>query len=468
MVDTNRRAGGPKAVSAAERVPPHSLEAEQSLLGSMFLSVDAVEAAVTVVLEDDFYRPAHQKIYAAMQYLYGRGEPVDAITVATRLEATGELESVGGKPYLISITNVVPTAANAPHYAEIVRQRATLRHLIQAATSIAAMGYESPDEVATVVERSEKLIFDVTDKRISESFRPIDELMEEGFERISALYDNKEHLTGVPTGFPDLDQLLAGLHRSDLLILASRPSVGKTAFALNVAVNAAKEGTPVAIFSLEMSSEQLVGRMLCSEGRIDSRRLRTGYLSEGDWHPLMQAIGRLSEYPIHVDDTPAISMLEIRAKARRLLHGKSNGLIIVDYLQLMQPQTRRSENRQVEIADISRGLKVLAKELDVPVLALSQLSRAVEQRTGKRPVLSDLRESGAIEQDADVVMFIHRDTRTRPSTDEWDEDDEERGMPPKGEAEIIVAKHRNGPTGSVNVAFLENYTLFRPLARKQQ
>jgi replicative DNA helicase len=467
MVDTNRRASGAAAVSAAERVPPHSLEAEQSLLGSMFLSVEAVESAVTTVREEDFYRPAHQKIFAAMQHLYGRGEPVDAVTVAERLEATGELESVGGKPYLLSVTNVVPTAASAPHYAEIVRRHATLRHLIQAATSITALAYDSPDEVGQIVEQAEKKIFEVTDKRISENFRPIDALMEEGFERISALYDNKEHITGVPTGFADLDRLLAGLHRSDLLILAARPSVGKTAFALNVAVNAAKEGVPVAIFSLEMSSEQLVQRMLCSEGRIDSQRLRTGYLTDGDWHPLMQAIGRLSEYPIFVDDTPAISMLEIRAKARRLLHGQKTGLVIVDYLQLMQPQTRRSENRQVEIADISRGLKVLAKELDVPVLALSQLSRAVEQRTGKRPVLSDLRESGAIEQDADVVMFIHRDTRTKPAGDEWDEDEDERGMPPKGEAELIVAKHRNGPVGSVNVAFLPDYTLFRPLARKQ-
>jgi replicative DNA helicase len=447
-------------------VPPHNLEAEQSLLGSMLLSQEAVETAVSKVHEDDFYRPAHKRMFAAMVHLYGRGKQIDAITVADRLEANGELEDIGGKGYLLTVTNVVPTAANAGHYAEIVQRTATLRQLILAATRIAAMGYDAPDEVGEVIEQAEKLIFDVTNKRVSEAFRPIDELMSEGFDRLSDLYDQKGHVTGVPTGFPDLDRVLAGLQRSDLIIVAARPSVGKTAFALNLAVNAASHEIPVAVFSLEMSSEQLVQRMLCSEGRIDSQRLRTGYLNEGDWRPLMEAMGRLSQYPVFVDDSPAISILEVRAKARRLFRKTKPGLIIVDYLQLMQPQNRRSENRQVEIADISRGLKVLSKELEVPVVALSQLSRAVEQRTGKRPVLSDLRESGAIEQDADVVMFIHRDTNPKPSGDEWDmEEEHERGYPPKGEAEIIVAKHRNGPTGSVNLAFLETFTLFRPLAR---
>jgi len=442
------------------------------LLGSMFLSVEAVESALGSLRSDDFYRPAHTKIYAAIEHLYSKGEAVDAITVADRLEAAGDLEQVGGKPYLLTITNVVPTAANAPHYAEIVKRTSTLRELIQAATHIAAMSYDAPDDIGQVIERAEKLVFDVTNKRISENFKTIEELLTQGLERISELYDNKEHVTGITTGFPDLDRLLAGLHRSDLIIVAARPSVGKTALALNMAVNAAKEGVPVALFSLEMSSEQLVQRMLCSEGRIDSQRMRTGYMNDGDWRPLHEAIGRLSQCPIQVDDTPGISILEIRAKARRLLRDKPSGLVIVDYLQLMQPQNRRSENRQVEISEISRGLKILAKELQVPVLALSQLSRsqlsrAVEQRTNKRPILSDLRESGAIEQDADVVMFIHRDTYKKRAESEWGEEDEVRGMPPKGEAEIIVAKHRNGPTGSVNLAFLENYTLFRPLARKE-
>jgi replicative DNA helicase len=444
------------ARALAERVPPHNVEAEQSLLGSMFLSVDAVENCITMVEEQDFYRPPHRKIYAAIRHLHLRGEAVDQITVAARLESTAELDAAGGKPYLLDITGTVPTAANAEYYAGIVKRTSMLRQLIDAATRIQAIGYGSPDDIDSVVEESEKLIFNVTNKRVSSNFLAVGELMTEGFKQIELLYDRKAHITGVPTGFPDLDKILAGLHKGDLIILAARPSVGKTAFALNIAVNAAKAGHPTAVFSLEMSSAQLVQRILCAEARIDSQNLRTGHLTDGDWPHIMQAMGRLGSVPLWVDDTPSISILEVRAKARRLFRDKPDGLIIVDYLQLMQPQGRRSENRQVEIAEISRGLKILAKELDCPVLALSQLSRAVEQRANKRPQLSDLRESGAIEQDADVVMFIDRNTD--PSAES------EPGRPGKGEAEVIVAKHRNGPTDSCKLAFLERFTRFVPLA----
>lgn len=452
-----------RSISAAERIPPHNLEAEQSLLGSMFLSVEAVETSVVEVKAGDFYRPAHAKIFAAIDYLFNRGEPVDVITVADRLEATGDIESVGGKPYLLTITNIVPTAANAMHYAGIVKRASTLRKLISAGTSIARIGYESGDEIGEAVEEAERLLFDVTNERIASNFRGVNELLKAGWDHISELAEQKKHITGVPTGFQDLDKILAGMHRSDLLILAARPSVGKTAFALNVAVSAAKEGARVALFSLEMSSEQLIQRILCAEARVDSQRLRTGFVDDGDWRKIMEAMGRLDKCDIHVDDTPGSSIMEVRSKARRLFRDGKQGLIILDYLQLMQPQNRRTENRQVEIAEISRGLKILAKELDIPVLALSQLSRAVEQRVGKRPQLSDLRESGAIEQDSDVVMFIHRDTFAKSSEDAYGEEGGGK-FPPKGEAEIIVAKHRNGPTDSCNLAYLPQYTLFSSLA----
>jgi replicative DNA helicase len=449
-----------RSISAAERIPPHNLEAEQSVLGSMFLQMEAVEVAMSIVRADDFYRPAHTKIYSAIEYLYGRAEPIDVITVADRLEATGELEQAGGKAYLITITNVVPTAANAGHYAEIVKRASTLRRLILAGTRIVAAGYEAGDDIDEVVEQAERLVFDVTNERVKSTFQDLTTLLTKGFEQIEELSLQKKHITGVPTGFPDLDKILAGLHRGDLIILAARPSVGKTALALNIAVNAAQKNHPVALFSLEMSSEQLVQRILCAEARIDSQRLRTGYIDDADWRKIMEAMGRLGDCDLHVDDTAGISILEVRAKARRLFRGKTGGLMIVDYLQLMQPQNRRSENRQVEIAEISRGLKILAKELNIPIVALSQLSRAVEQRAGKRPQLSDLRESGAIEQDADVVMFIDRNTDPRAA----EEDGERR--PPKGEAEVIVAKHRNGPTGHCSLVYLEQFTRFTGLAPK--
>ncbi len=441
------------------RKPPHNLEAEQALLGSMFLSAEAVENTLSTLQPEDFYRPAHARIYSAIRHLYDRNVPIDQVSVADRLESVNDLDQAGGKAYLLDITGVVPTAANAGRYAEIVKRTSMLRQLIGAATQIVELGYEAPDDIAEVVEEAEKRIFEVTNQRVTSNFQHIEELLGTVFEDLEKLFEHQEHVTGVPTGFGELDRLLAGLHRGDLVILAARPSVGKTAFALNIAVSAAKAGTSVALFSLEMAADQLVQRVLCSEARVNSQDIRTGYVKEQDWTPISKAMGRLAELDFHIDDTSSISILELKAKARRLLRNRPNALIIVDYLQLMQPTARRTENRQTEIAEISRGLKGLAKDLGVPVLALSQLSRAVEQRAGKRPQLSDLRESGAIEQDADVVMFIDRNTDPR-----GDEDDVDR--PARGMAEIIVAKHRNGPTGNVKLAFIERFTKFADVAKE--
>ncbi len=441
-----------------DRVPPHNLEAEQAVLGAMLLSGDAVEGAVTMVHATDFYRPAHARIFTAVSDLYTRSIPVDHLSVADRLESTGELEAAGGKPYLLDLSGAVPTTANWQRYAEIVKRTSMLRQLIGAATQIVAMGYEAPDDLDEVVEDAERLIFQVTNKRVASNFREMKELLKLSFNQLEELFERKEHVTGVPTGFGELDKLLAGLHAGDLVILAARPSVGKTALALNMAVNAAKAGTSVALFSLEMSAEQLVQRVLCAEARINLQDVRTGYLKETDWHAIHTSMGKLAALDYWVDDTPSISILEVRAKARRQLRGKEKGLIIVDYLQLMQPQNKRSENRQVEIAEISRGLKILAKELGVPVVALSQLSRAVEQRAGKRPQLSDLRESGAIEQDADIVMFLDRNTN--PSAED------EEGRPQRGVAELIVAKHRNGPLGTIPLVFMERFTKFVDMTNK--
>jgi len=443
---TSRTSGG------FDRVPPHNLEAEQATLGAMFLSLDAVEGALTQLQPTDFYRPAHARIFSAMSDLHTRSIPVDHLSVADRLESTGELEAAGGKPYLLDVTGVVPTTANWARYVEIVKRMSMLRQLIGAGTGIVALGYDAPDDLDEVVGDAERMVFEVTNKRVQSNFKGISGLLTTSFNQLEELAARKEHVTGVHTGFKALDKLLAGLHPGDLCILAARPSVGKTALALNIGINAAKKGASVAVFSLEMSSEQLVQRVLCSEALINLQDVRTGYVKDSDWYAIHTAMGKLASLDFWVDDTPSISILEVRAKARRQLRHKENGLIIVDYLQLMQPQGRRSESRQTEIAEISRGLKILGKELGVPVLALSQLSRAVEQRAGKRPQLSDLRESGAIEQDADVVMFIDRNTDPR--------NDDEDGRPQKGTAELIVAKHRNGPTGSVQLVFNDRYTKF--------
>ncbi|NTW28262.1 MAG: replicative DNA helicase [Coriobacteriia bacterium] len=440
-----------RAAVAADRVPPHNLEAEQATLGAMFLSAEAVEGALALLHPEDFYRPAHSRIFSAMSDLYARSVPVDHLSVADRLEAVGDLEAAGGKPYLLDVTGVVPTAANWPRYAEIVKRTSMLRQLIGAGTQIVALGYDAPDDLDAVVGDAEKLVFDVTNKRVQSNFKYINDLLKISYKELEDLAEAKQHVTGVPTGFEDLDRLLAGLHAGDLIILAARPSVGKTALALNMAVGAAKQGTAVAVFSLEMGAEQLVQRVLCSEARINLQDVRTGYVKDSDWHAIHTAMGKLANLDFWVDDTPSISILELRAKARRQLRDKPKGLIVVDYLQLMQPQNRRNENRQTEIAEISRGLKILAKELKVPIVALSQLSRAVEQRAGKRPQLSDLRESGAIEQDADVVMFIDRNTDPKDTSED---------RPPLGSAELIVAKHRNGPTGLIQLAFLDRFVKF--------
>jgi len=457
VADDRSRKSDPGPMWSADRVPPHDLDAEKSLLGAMLLSADATAVGLEKAKPEDFYRQAHARIFQAIGALFGKGEPCDVVTVAARLESTGELEQIGGKTYLLDVVNTVPLAGNAGQYAGIVKRMSMLRRLIQASTRIAALGYEAPDDIDAVVEQAEKEIFEVTNERVETTFKPIEALLKEGWRKLEELYSNQEHLTGVSTGWPDLDKVLAGLHRADLIVIAARPSVGKTALALNLAVNAAKKGVTVGVFSLEMSAEQLVMRILSSESKVDGQKLRTGRLSDDDWDPIMKAMGRLDTCDLRVDDTPALSIMELRAKARRMFRGDGQGLLIVDYLQLMQPTNKRSENRQVEIAEISRGLKILAKELNIPVVALSQLSRAVEQRQDKRPMLSDLRESGAIEQDADVVMFIHRDTYKREGGDD------ERGkghVPPKGIAEIIVAKHRNGPTDTVQLVYHESCMRF--------
>jgi replicative DNA helicase len=439
-----------------DRMPPHNFDAEQAVLGSMFLSADAVENVLSVLKPEDFYRPSHARIFAAMFELHERSIPIDHLSIADKLESNDELEAAGGKAYLIDVTSIVPTAANASRYAQIVKRDSMLRQLIEAGTRIVALGYDAPDNIDEAVEESERTLFSVTNKRVSSSFVEMSDLLMGAFQQLEELAARKQHVTGVASGIPDLDRLLAGFHPGDLIILAARPSVGKTALALNIGTEAAKHGASVAIFSLEMAAEQLVQRVLCSEARINLQDVRTGHVRDQDWSGIHSAMGKLAALDIWVDDTPSISIFEVKAKARRQLRGKEKGLIIVDYLQLMQPAGRRTENRQVEIADISRGLKILAKELGVPVIALSQLSRAVESRAGKRPQLSDLRESGAIEQDADVVMFIDRNTDPRDESDD---------RPSKGTAELIVAKHRNGPTGVIQLIFNERFTKFLPMTK---
>lgn len=436
-----------------ERIPPQNLEAEESLLGSMLISGEAIPIVTEVTKSEDFYREAHQRIFQAIVSLYNRGEPADPIMVAEELKTMGVLEEVGGKPFLHTLINSVPTAANAKYYAEIVGRNALLRSLIKAGTDIAGLGYEAPENVETTLDRAESLIFNVSQRRISEKFVNIKDLLTESFEEIEKLYEKKAHVTGVPTGFIDLDHLTSGFHPSDLIVIAARPSMGKTSLALSIVANVSlQHKVPVAIFSLEMSRHQLAQRLMCAEARVEAQSLRTGNLKEEDWPKLSNAVGRLAEAPIFIDDTANITIMEVRSKARRLMARENLGLIVVDYLQLMQGDSR-SENRQQEISEISRALKILGRELAVPIIAISQLSRAVEQRQDKRPLLSDLRESGAIEQDADLVLFIYRE-------EYYHRDSEEKGV-----AEVIISKHRNGPTGMVKLAFLEHYTKFSNLAR---
>ena len=436
------------------RVPPHSIQAEESLLGAMLLSRDAIAAAVEVVSADDFYKPVHGHVYDAITALFGQGEPVDPVTVADQLRRAGLLDAVGGPAALVTLQAGTPAVGSAARYGRIVEEHAMLRRLIGVAGEIAELGYEPPDDVALAVDRAESLVFDVAQRRVTDSMAPLRELLEQKLDHLEMLYERGESITGVPTGYTDLDERLAGLQPSNLVIVGARPSMGKTSFALGIAAHAALEAqTPVLFFSLEMSHLELTQRLLCAEARVDATRMRNGRLHESDWPKISHAVGRLAEAPMYIDDNPHLTVMEIRAKARRLKSRVGGlGLIIIDYLQLMTGR-HSAENRQVEVSEMSRGLKILARELEVPVVALSQLSRNLEMRADKRPQLADLRESGSLEQDSDVVMFIYREELYNPET------------PDRGTAEIIVSKHRNGPTGAVQLAFLDHYTRFANMAR---
>lgn len=438
---------------ALDKIPPQNLEAEMAVIGSMLMSMDAISVSCEHLSADSFYKDAHRKIFEAVVGLYTNNKAVDLVTLTDVLRKEGVLDQVGGASYLTSLVNAVPTAANINHYVHIVKEKSILRSLISNATRIVSMCYETDGNIDEVVDNAEKFIFEVSDKRIHTSYLHLKEIVKNSIETIDTLYQKKAHVTGVPTGYIDFDIKTAGLQPSDLVIVAGRPSMGKSAFALGIAEYAGViENVPTAIFSLEMSKEQLVQRMLCSHARVDAHKVRTGYLSASDWPRLTAAAGKLSEAPIFIDDSPGISVMELRAKARRLKAHHDIKLIVLDYMQLMRG-TAGIESRQQEISEISRSLKALARELDVPVVAISQLSRAVESRTDHRPQLSDLRESGAIEQDADVVVLILREEYYNPTPDN------------QGKAEAIIAKQRNGPVGSLSLAFIKEYTRFENLAR---
>ncbi len=435
------------------RVPPHNEEAEVSVLGAILLEKDAIIKVADIIAPDDFYSDAHRIIYSNMVELFEKHQPIDLVTLTNKLKKNKSLEKVGGAGYISTLVNSVPSAANITHYAKIIADKALLRKLIESSSSITSLAYDEKEDTSKVLDEAEQKIFQVAEKHLKDKFIPIKNILEDSFERIDELHKDKAKLRGVPTGFKALDNILAGLQASDLIVIAARPSVGKTSLALNMAENiAGRDGIPVALFSLEMSKEQLVDRLLASEAKVDSWKLRTGNLNDDDFPKIGRAMATLSEAPLFIDDSPLINVLEMRTKARRLQSEKGLGLIIVDYLQLMQG--KNLENRVQEISAISRELKGLARELSVPVMALSQLSRAVESRPDKRPILSDLRESGSIEQDADVVMFIYRDELYNSDTDK------------KGIAEIIIRKHRNGPIGNVDLLFKQEQVAFRSIDRK--
>ncbi len=438
------------------RIPPHNLEAEESLLGAMLLSRDAITAAVEARVESsDFYKPAHTHVYEAVLALYSQGEPVDPVTVAEELRRAELLDAIGGRSTLLEIQAGTPASANAGHYAKIVSELALLRRLISVAGDIAEMGYDMPDDVADTLDRAESLVFEVAERRVSESMVGIHDALQATLDHLESLYGSDGAVTGAPTGYHELDEILLGLQRSNLVVVAARPGAGKTSFALGAAASVAMTARrPVLFFSMEMGSMELTKRLLAAEARVDARKLQTGNIPEAEWSRLSHAVGRLAETPLFIDDNPHCTVMEMRAKARRVRarHGDL-GLIVVDYLQLMTTPGR-SENRQVEVSELSRGLKILARELDVPVMALSQLNRQLEYRQDKRPMLADLRESGSIEQDADVVCFIYRDEIYNPESDQ------------RGTAEVIVAKHRNGPTGTARLAFLDHLTKFANMARE--
>lgn len=431
-----------------QRIPPNSMEAEQSVLGAMLLDKEAISVAAEILKDGDFYREVHNEIFMAIVDIYNAAEPVDLITLTDRLKSRKTIEAVGGITYLTQLMNIVPTAHNIEYYARIVLEKSTLRKLIKSSNEIISKCFDSGSDTAAIVDEAEKGIFNISLSRSTQGFIPIKKILTSNFDKIEELYLNKGRITGIPTGFSDLDTKLSGLQSSDLILIASRPSMGKSSLMMNIVQNASvKERYTTAIFSLEMSKEQLSQRLLCSEALIDAHRLRTGDITEDEWIKLARAMGSLSDKPIFIDDTPAISVTEMRAKCRRLKIEHGLGLVLVDYLQLMQ-STGKYDSRQQEISNISRSLKALAKELEVPVVALSQLSRAPEMRADHRPVLSDLRESGAIEQDADVVMFLYRDEYYNPDTDK------------KNIGEVIIAKQRNGPTGVIELVWLGQFTKF--------
>lgn len=437
-----------------QRVPPQNIEAEQSILSAILIENNTLPEVIENLSEKDFYREVHRKIFTAMVDLFERNEPTDLITLTNILKERGQLESVGGASYLAELVDTVPMATNVVHYAKIIREKATLRNLIERAASITGRCFEDRGNVEDILDFAERSIFDISEDKIRPAFHSLADILNDTYKAIEDAVGNKVLVTGVPTGYRGLDEKTSGLQPGDLVVIAGRPSMGKTALALNIAQNAGIEiGVPIGIFSLEMSKEQLSLRMLSAEARIDSSRMRGGFLKERDLARINRAAGVLYDLPIFIDDSPAISVLEIRAKSRRLKMEKGLGLIIVDYLQLMRGRAS-AERREVEISEISRSLKALAKEINIPVVALSQLNRKVEDRSNRRPVLSDLRESGAIEQDADVIIFIYRDEVYN----------KEENNPNKGIAEIDVAKQRNGPTGTVRLAFLDYCTRFEDLA----
>ena len=440
------------------KIPPNDVEAEQAVIGSMLTDRDAVISAIEVLKEEDFYREDNKTIYEAILNLYNKSEPIDIITLKAELTSMGMFDKIGGLEYIVGLPEKVPTTANVEKYISIVKEKSELRRLINAANEIIEQGYDPTENIDDIMNSAEKKIFNIMQDKDQKSYSPIKDVLIDAFTELEQLYNQKQHITGVPTGFIDLDYKTAGLHNSDLILIAARPAMGKSAFALNIATNAAlKAKVPAVLFSLEMSKEQMVNRILCSEAMVDSNKVRTGKIDDDDWIKLADTMGDLSEAPIYIDDTPGISINEIRAKCRKLKLEKNIGLVVIDYLQLVQGSSKRAQgSREQEISEISRSLKILAKEINVPVIALSQLSRAPEQRPDHRPMLSDLRESGAIEQDADIVMFLYRD-------DYYNEDSEDKGL-----AEVIVAKHRAGSTGTVKLVWLGNYTKFANMERYRE
>ncbi|MDF2590584.1 MAG: replicative helicase [Clostridia bacterium] len=431
-----------------QKIPPNSMEAEQSVLGAMLLDKEAVSVATEFISGEDFYREAHKEIFDAIVDIFDKGQPVDLITLPEKLKVRNTLEAVGGITYLTNLMSIVPSTHNVGHYAKIIEEKSLLRKLIKASNEIMGKSYEAREEVVSVLDMAEKSIFDISLNRSSQGFVHIKKILNTNFDKIEELYLNKGKITGVSTGFDDLDEMLSGLQKADLVLVAARPSMGKTSFILNMVQQAGiRDKVATAIFSLEMSKEQLTQRILCAEALIDSHRLRTGDITEDEWIKLARAMGPLSEAPIYVDDTPAISMSEMRAKCRKLKIEHNLGLVLIDYLQLMSG-SGKYDSRQQEISDISRSLKGLAKELGIPIVACAQLSRAPEMRADHHPIMSDLRESGAIEQDADVIMFLYRDEYYHPDTEK------------KNIGEVIISKQRNGPTGTVELVWLGQFTKF--------